>query len=64
MKFFNKNEVVVKDMESAAIAYVCEKSSTKYIGVKSITDIVDGDIPTAEEFSKNLRSASNSLQNF
>ena len=64
MKFFNKNEVVVKDMESAAIAYVCERSSTKYVGVKSITDIVDGDIPTAEEFSTNLKSASNSLQSF
>ena len=42
-------------MESAAIAYVCEKSSTKYIGVKSITDIVDGDIPTAEEFTKEFK---------
>jgi 5'-methylthioadenosine nucleosidase len=35
--------VAVKEMEAAAIAWVCELYSKPLICVKSITDIVDGD---------------------
>ena len=37
-------------MEAGAIAYVCEQLKIPYLGVKSITDIVDGGRVTAEEF--------------
>ncbi|KAJ1440585.1 nucleoside phosphorylase domain-containing protein, partial [Ochromonadaceae sp. CCMP2298] len=52
----------VKDMEAAAIAYVCELASVPFFAVKVVTDIVDGDRTTQEEFFENLAAASASLQ--
>jgi 5'-methylthioadenosine nucleosidase len=63
-EIFKKNNVVVKEMEAAAIAYVCEQVRIPYLGVKSITDIVDGDRVTSEEFLENLETASINLQEF
>lgn len=64
MSFFNENKVVVKEMEAAAIAYICEILKIPYLGVKSITDIVDGGRITSEEFLENLEKASHNLQQF
>lgn len=64
LEFFNQHQVVVKEMEAAAIAYVCEQLKIPYLGVKSITDIVDGGRVTAEEFLENLETASQNLQQF
>ena len=52
----------VKEMEVASIAWVCEYTKTPFLPVKVVTDIVDGDRPTHEEFLENLSSASKSLQ--
>lgn len=52
----------VKDMEAAAIAYIAKMQSVPYMGVKVITDIVDGDKPTQDEFFENLANAAKSLQ--
>jgi 5'-methylthioadenosine nucleosidase len=49
-------------MEAAAIAYVAELASVPFFGFKVVTDIVDGDRPTQEEFFENLAAASASLQ--
>lgn len=56
------NDASVKDMEAAAIAWSCELHSTPFLGVKVVTDIVDGDRPTQDEFLENLHAASHSLQ--
>ncbi|XXG66130.1 hypothetical protein AAC387_Pa05g3671 [Persea americana] len=48
------NNATLKDMEGAAVAYVADLLSVPAILVKAVTDIVDGDKPTAEEFLKNL----------
>ncbi|KAL6606491.1 hypothetical protein ACP70R_042144 [Stipagrostis hirtigluma subsp. patula] len=48
------NDATVKDMEGAAVAYVADMFSTPAIFVKAVTDIVDGEKPTAEEFLQNL----------
>lgn len=56
------NDASVKDMEAGAIAWVCQMCSTPYLGVKVVTDIVDGGVPTQEEFLANLSSAAQSLQ--
>jgi len=56
------NEASVKDMEAAAIAWVAEMNGVPYLGVKVVTDIVDGEHPTQEEFLANLASAAESLQ--
>ncbi|XP_077246530.1 5'-methylthioadenosine/S-adenosylhomocysteine nucleosidase-like [Tasmannia lanceolata] len=48
------NDATIKDMEGAAVAYVADLLSVPSIFVKAVTDIVDGDKPTAEEFLQNL----------
>lgn len=57
-----QNNAAVKDMEAASIAWVAEQFQVPMIAVKVITDIVDGDRPTNEEFLENLHAASHSLQ--
>eukprot|EP00250_Pteridium_aquilinum_P029939 c40368_g1_i1 orf=173-967(+) len=52
------NDATIKDMEGAAVLYVAHLLSTPLILLKVITDIVDGDKPTAEEFLENLSNAS------
>mmetsp|Transcript_15581 Transcript_15581/g.33749 ORF Transcript_15581/g.33749 Transcript_15581/m.33749 type:complete len:251 (+) Transcript_15581:149-901(+) len=58
-----ENDASVKDMEAAAIAWSAEMWSTPFFGVKVVTDIVDGDKPSHEEFMENLGTAAVSLQN-
>jgi len=57
-----ENEASVKDMEIAAIAWSCELHQTPHFGLKVVTDIVDGDRATQEEFMENLGTAAKSLQ--
>lgn len=57
-----KNDASVKDMEAAAIAWSCALHDVPHFGVKVVTDIVDGDKPSDEEFMENLASAAKSLQ--
>ena len=53
----------VKDMEAAAVAWIAEVSGDiPMFAIKVVTDIVDGDRPTEEEFFENLQSAAHSLQ--
>ncbi len=52
----------VKDMEAAAIAWTVELFKIPYFCVKVITDIVDGERPSHEEFLENLHTAAVSLQ--
>ncbi|KAG1359080.1 5'-methylthioadenosine/S-adenosylhomocysteine nucleosidase 1 [Cocos nucifera] len=48
------NDATIKDMEGAAVAYVADLLSVPAIFVKAVTDIVDGEKPTSEEFLQNL----------
>lgn len=52
----------LKDMEGAAIAFVCSLLGTPILFVKSVTDLCDNGAETFEEFSKNLSAASESLR--
>jgi 5'-methylthioadenosine nucleosidase len=56
------NDASCKDMEAAAIAWSCKLFQIPYLGVKVVTDIVDGDRPTQEEFLEHLHTAAASLQ--
>ncbi len=47
----------VKDMEAAAIAYVCERRGVPLLLVKAITDIVDHPTETAAQFLANYGMA-------
>ncbi|KAI5402341.1 5'-methylthioadenosine nucleosidase [Lathyrus oleraceus] len=55
------NDATVKDMEGAAVAYVADLLKVPAIFVKAVTDIIDGDKPTAEEFLQNLASVTTAL---
>jgi len=61
-KIMKDNDASVKDMEAAAIAWSCALHDTPHFGVKVVTDIVDGGVPSHEEFMQNLASAASSLQ--
>lgn len=52
----------VKEMEAAAIAWVADLYNIPFLPLKVITDIVDGDQVTHEEFLANLGAAAKSLQ--
>jgi len=51
----------VKEMEAAAVAWVCELHAVPFVAVKTITDLVDHPTPTGEQFLANLRTASDRL---
>jgi 5'-methylthioadenosine nucleosidase len=53
----------VKEMEAAAIAWVCQQVGVPFVAIKSITDVVDGSESVESEFYANLKAASESLQN-
>ncbi|KAA8546063.1 hypothetical protein F0562_020486 [Nyssa sinensis] len=55
------NDATIKDMEGAAVAYVTNLLKVPAIFVKAVTDIVDGDKPTSEEFLQNLAAVTAAL---
>ncbi len=52
---------VVKEMEAASIAWVSNIYKTPFFAIKAITDLVDSNTPTEEDFLLNLKSASEAL---
>jgi 5'-methylthioadenosine nucleosidase len=56
------NDASVKEMEAAAIADVARGCEVPFVAIKVITDIVDGDRPTQDEFTENLGTAAASLR--
>ncbi len=57
-----ENGGVAKEMEAAAVAWVCHLHGTPVSAIKAITDLVDSPVSTAKQFSANLAVASASLQ--
>lgn len=55
------NDATVKDMEGAAVAYVADIFKVPTILIKGVTDIVDGNRPTSEEFLENLAAVTAQL---
>jgi len=61
-KLMLENDASVKDMEAAAVAWVAMHADKPFFAIKVVTDIVDGDRVTHEEFMENLGTAATSLQ--
>lgn len=57
----NSHSAVAKEMEAAAEAWIGQLFSVPLIAVKSITNLVDHDNASEEEFIKNLSYASERL---
>lgn len=47
--------------QGAAVAYVADLQNVPVIFIKAVTDIVDGEKPTAEEFMQNLAAVTAAL---
>ncbi|KAL1801781.1 hypothetical protein ACET3Z_030428 [Daucus carota] len=55
------NDATLKDMEGAAVAYVADLLKIPAIFMKAVTDIVDGEKPTSEEYLENLSAVTAGL---
>ena len=56
------NGGVAKEMEAAAVAWVCHLHGVPVGGIKTVTDLVDSAVPTPDQFSANLAAASAALE--
>ncbi|VVB09637.1 unnamed protein product [Arabis nemorensis] len=56
------NDATLKDMEGAAVAYVADLLKVPVVFLKAVTDLIDGDKPTAEEFLQNLTVVTSALE--
>lgn len=64
MEHMQTSGAVVKDMEGAAIAEVAELLSIPYVGIKTVTDLIDKhDQTTEEQFLRNFSIATENLSN-
>ncbi len=52
----------IKEMEAAATAWIARLYGKKVFAVKSVTDLIDNEKPTEEEFMENLHMASAALK--
>lgn len=57
-----ENNAIIKEMEAAAIAWVCETLSVPMFAIKAITDLIDEDTPAETQFLKHLQQATENLQ--
>lgn len=62
LQIIRENGGQLKDMEGAAVAFVCSLAGVPVLFVKSVTDLCDGGAETYEEFSRNLDAACKSLK--
>lgn len=61
--FLNQpDECCCNPLQGAAVAYVADLLSVPVIFVKAVTDLIDGEKPTAEEFLQNLAIVSAALE--
>ena len=61
-EIIRQNHGELKDMEGAAVAFVCSLFHVPILFVKSVTDLCDSGAATFEEFSRNLALASEQLR--
>ncbi len=62
LEMMERNAGVVKEMEAASIAWVAEQLRVPFLALKSITDLVDGERSSEEDFLANLELASRNLR--
>ena len=63
LQIIRENEAIIKDMEAAAIAWVCRILSVPMLAVKAITDLIDEETPTETQFMANFTLACGNLHN-
>ena len=61
LQIIEENHGELKDMEGAAVAFVCSLFKTPIMLIKSVTDLCDESAETFEIFKKNLSMASHAI---
>lgn len=61
LELMGRNEASVKEMEATAIAWVAWTMKVPLIVLKAVTDLVDGEHPTQDEFLAHLSLASRKI---
>lgn len=61
LQIIEENHGELKDMEGAAVAFVCSLFKTPIMLIKSVTDLCDESAETFEIFKKNLAMASHAI---
>ncbi len=62
LDMIESSHACIKEMEAAAIAWVCRLFGTPMFAVKSIVDLLDSETPSYEQFSEYLSLGSSNLQ--
>jgi 5'-methylthioadenosine/S-adenosylhomocysteine nucleosidase len=62
LQIIESYQASIKEMEAAAIAWVCRLFGTPMFAVKAIVDLLDVEEPSHEQFSDNLAMGSANLQ--
>jgi len=62
LEMIRENGAIIKEMEAAAVAWVCEMMDVPMFAVKAITDLIDRSESTQEQFTTNLQLAVSNLQ--
>ena len=61
LQIMEKHNAVAKEMEAAAIAWVCDLYAQPFFALKSITNLLDEKEASEEQFTKNLTAATQAL---
>ncbi len=61
-RLMQENQADCKEMEAAALAWICHLYQKPFLPIKAITDFVDGEHPTAEQFQTNLARTCEALK--
>ena len=62
LEMIQANKAVLKEMEAAAVAWVCRMTETPMFAVKVVTDLIDRSVSTEKQFTANLRRAVSNLK--
>ncbi len=62
MTRMHENNASIKEMEAAGIVWVTHLFDVPFLALKSVTDIVDGERATQDEFLENLHKAAEALE--
>lgn len=61
-RIMKENQADCKEMECAALAWICDLYQKPFLPIKAITDLVDHEHPTSEQFQKNLAKTCQALK--
>ncbi len=62
LEMIRANGAIIKEMEAAAVAWVCRMTETPMFAIKVITDLIDGSVSAQKQFMANFKLAVDNLR--